>query len=90
MTTPIRVYSLASDDDSGTRAQVFTTELAAVSALLDHLEIAGPVRDELLEIYFSPDIHPDKDFYDWLRPHKSDLDVYSIDSHDLAIELPIP
>lgn len=92
MKATIEVWSLAADDDSGTRAEVFTTALEAVSALLDWLDLKASsdpgsldhVRQKLIDEFFDPD----GDFYESIREYKSDLDTYSIDSHKVAVELP--
>ena len=82
MSLKFTVYTLASDDDNGTQAQVFTSERATVIALLDHLEVRGEAREQLIKAYFNPhDSGPD--FYDMLQEHKSDLDTYNIDEHEV-------
>jgi hypothetical protein len=83
----ITVYTVACDDDYGTRAMVFTNERAAVNALLDELAVdvtfIGNERQELIDEYFDPD----GDFYEAIAPYKSDMDTYSIDEHTLEIDV---
>jgi len=79
----ITVFSLASDDDSGTRAEVFATEREAVNALLDQLRCSEQEREGMIAAYFAQT----DDFYEKLDQWKSDLDTYSIDQHTLEIEI---
>jgi hypothetical protein len=87
MTVNITVYTLASDDDYGTKAEVFTKEREAVRALLVRLKYIGEAPDgtvpKLIATYFDPD----GDFYEDIAEYKSDYDTYSIDEHTLEIEV---
>jgi hypothetical protein len=85
MKKTITVFTLASDDDTGTKAEVFTNERLAVLALLDKLkgDPNDEERKELLAAYFDPD----GDFYEDICAFKSDYDTFSVDEHSLEIEI---
>lgn len=85
MKVKVTVYTLASDDDYGTRAEVFATERAAVEALLEQLKYTptDEERQELIDAYFDPD----GDFYEDISEWKSNYDTYSVDVHQLEVEV---
>jgi hypothetical protein len=85
MKTKIKVYTLVSDDDTGTKAEVFTTERAAVESLIDQLKYTptDEERQELIDAYFDPE----RDFYENICEFKSDYDTFSIDEQTIEIDL---
>jgi hypothetical protein len=85
MKTKIKVYTLASDDDTGTKAEVFTTERAAVESLIDRLKYTptDEERQELIDAYFDPE----RGFYEDICEFKSDYDTFSIDEQTIEIDL---
>jgi hypothetical protein len=91
MKAQITVFTLASDDDGGTRAEVFATEKEAVSSLLDCIdfESEGYSKEQLTRWYFFPDELPEQfeDFYELLSSLKSDYDTYNIDEHTLTVDM---
>ena len=89
MKAKITVYTLASDDDCGTKAEVFATEEDAVNNLLDAVGWQDDGRKEMRRLYFHPDELPEdcEDWYDLIREVKSDNDTYNIDEHTLTVEL---
>jgi hypothetical protein len=85
MKTKIKIYMLASDDDTGTKAEVFTTERAAVASLVDQLKYTptDEERQELIDAYFDPE----RDFYEDIWEFTSDYDTFSIDEQTIEIDL---
>jgi hypothetical protein len=90
MKTQITVYSLASDDDYGTKAEVFGTEEEAVSSLLERIDSEDYSKEQLTRFYFFPAELPEEfeDFYELLSSLKSDYDTYNIDEHTLTVDIP--
>jgi hypothetical protein len=92
MKKTIKVFTLASDDDCGTKADVFATEEEAVSALLDKVESDDYTKEQLTRFYFFPAELPEEfeDFYELLSSLKSDYDTNNIDEHTLDVEIAVP
>jgi hypothetical protein len=85
----ITVYSLASDDDYGTKAEVFADEQEAVDLLVRRLkyidEAPEGTIEKLVASYFAPG--GEDDFYEDIQEWKGPYDTYSVASHALEVEL---
>lgn len=96
MTRTIRVFSLTANDHQATKPKIFTTELAALNALLDQLNITGQSREEHIEEHFSDRPDPEDAntttvfFPTPKKNHPDDPDYrsFTIDPHDLEIQIP--
>ena len=94
MKAKITVFTLASDDDCGTKAEVFATEEEAVNRLIDNVtfnqEGEAYTREQLIRFYFFPAELPEEfeGFYELLSSLKrSDYDNYNIDEHTLTVDM---
>jgi hypothetical protein len=80
------VYTLASDDDSGTSAEVFTTEREAVERLVGGLKYIFDADEETVADLIAAYFDNDRDFYAEIAEFKSDYDTYSIDQQTLIVD----
>jgi hypothetical protein len=83
----VTVYTLASDDDYGTKAEVFADEREAVRTLVIRLKYIAEGGDGIVEKLIETYFDPDGDFYEDIAEYKTDYDTYSVDSHTLEIEV---
>jgi hypothetical protein len=88
----ITVFTLASDTDYGTQANVFATKREAYLALIDHpsLKLEPEEKAELLRALegdYAERDDEETDFYAILDRFKSAMDTFSVDKHTLEIEI---
>jgi len=78
------VYTLASDDEMGTSAEVFASQREAVERLVRYLLVDYDEETiaDLIAAYFDND----RDFYAEIAEFKSDYDTYSIDQQTLIVD----
>jgi hypothetical protein len=83
--TTLTVWTLASDTDYGTEARVFTNERDAHLAILDHeaLSLYDADKSRLLSALDDPEA----DFYELLDTLKYYKDTFTVDQHQLTIEV---
>ena len=80
------VYTLASDDDSGTSAQVFSNERQAVERLVRGLKYIDDADEETIADLIAAYFDQERDFYEAIDQFKSDYDTYSIDEQTLEVD----
>jgi hypothetical protein len=80
------IYILASDDDSGTSAEVFTTEREAVERLVHGLKYIVDADEETIADLIAAYFDNDRDFYQAIGQFKSDYDTYSIEWQTLEVD----
>jgi hypothetical protein len=80
------IYTLVSDDDSGTSAEVFTDERKAVERLVHGLKYIVDADEETIADLITAYFDNDRDFCTTIAQFKSDFDTYSIDEQTIELD----